>query len=48
MKKKTEPIKWRNEHAVAAKFRTSAGPMGKSKKAQRRADKMSLKKDMNQ
>lgn len=36
--------KARNEHAISARFRTSAGPMEKSKKAKRRADKIALKK----
>ena len=36
--------KHRNEHAIAARFRTSAGPMVKTKKATRRQDKIDLKK----
>lgn len=44
MKQKKKPITYRNEHFVAALFRTSAGPMGQSKKAKRRDDKIALKK----
>jgi hypothetical protein len=44
-KKKSQKIpKPRNEFAVAARFRTSAGPMEQSRKAKRRDAKVSLKK----
>lgn len=42
--KKPKMPKHRNEHAVAARFRTSAGPMEKTKKAKRRQDKIALRK----
>jgi hypothetical protein len=44
MKNKIKTPKPRNEYAISARFRTGAGPMQKSKKAQRQQDKIALKK----
>lgn len=42
--KKPKMPKHRNEHAIAARFRTSSGPMEKNKKAKRRQEKIELRK----